>query len=333
MVSIVPSAFRRWLAKGLESHDQTMVDIPRLCFSYSERMGGFSFKEEGPLNKRQLEKRDVIDLKKDGASFWDSNPCGGNWSNYNEFMVWIRRTEPYIYGVLDKYAWKGKRVVEVGCGQGTTLNHVAAFGAQVYGLDMSIASLQVSKAGSLELGIEKSVSIIRADAECLPFPDNSFDVAISVGVLHHTPNPDRGIREIHRVLNSNGKAIVMLYHSGNPKWWATRFFRGLSALLDGIFGQRQLLARQLRKGQSKNNPAGTALLELFGVPILKAFSNRQARRMFSSFRVVHVTNYSVGFARLVDIVRVLRFIRPILRTIDRHMRRFWGFYQVIEAEK
>jgi ubiquinone/menaquinone biosynthesis C-methylase UbiE len=51
-----------------------------------------------------------------------------------------------------------------------------------------------------------------ADAERLDFPDNSFDLVYSHGVLHHTPDTAAAVREIHRVLRPGGKAVVMLYH-------------------------------------------------------------------------------------------------------------------------
>lgn len=123
------------------------------------------------------------------------------------------------------------------------------------------------------MGHAKHVLLSRADAENLPFPNASFDMALSVGVLHHTPDTAKGICEIHRILKPGGVAIIMLYRSGNPKWWATAMLRSFSQLVDTVTGRSNVLLRWLRTRQQQNNPAGTALLELFGVPILKAFSN------------------------------------------------------------
>ena len=77
------------------------------------------------------------DPKQQGAAFWNGNPCGGSWRSYREFMAWIQRTEPYIYRVLDRHDGTGKRVLEVGCGQGSTLNYLPGLGANVCGVDMS----------------------------------------------------------------------------------------------------------------------------------------------------------------------------------------------------
>lgn len=271
-------------------------------------------------------------LKKAGQSFWDANPCGGNWTSYCEFMEWIRKTEPYFFEILDRHDWRGKQVIEVGCGQGTTFNYLPHLGAAVAGVDMSFQSLQQARAGARELGFEP-VRITLADAERLPFMSNYFDAVISAGVLHHTPGTAAGVKEIHRVLKPGGLAIVMLYRSGNPKWWATRTLRGISRGMDWVGGKPYVLAEQLRARQRQGQGAGTALLELFGVPILKAFSNHQARRLFEQFSEVRISNHQPGFRRMADIVPALRLIESGLSWIDHRMKDSWGFYQVLEARK
>jgi SAM-dependent methyltransferase len=271
-------------------------------------------------------------LKQEGAAFWDANPCGGDWPSYAAFLDWIRVTEPYAYDVLDRWDWAGKEVLEVGCGQGTTLNDLPRRGATVTGIDMSLGSIRRSRAGAEELGQEGSVRLARADAERLPFSDASFDIALSIGVLHHTPDTAQGVREIFRVLRPGGAAIVMLYRSGNPKWWTTRTLRAISSMADVVARRRRSLARRIRRQQSEGAPQGTALLELFGVPTLKAFSNAQAREMFAQFDHVRITNHQPGFKRMADILPI-RQIAPALTWLDTRTREMWGFYQVIEARK
>jgi len=272
-------------------------------------------------------------IKSEGAEFWNANPCGGRWQNYHEFMTWIQRTEPYIFSILEKYEWQGRNILEVGCGQGTTLNYLPRFGATVFGVDMSMQSLLGARSGAAELGHQTQIRLAQADAEKLPFADSSYDIIISIGVLHHTMDTAGGVCEIHRILKPGGRAIVMLYRSGNPKWWMTCLLRGYSWLADRITGKKFLLATRLRQRQEMGSSKGTALLELFGVPILKAFSNRQSRRMFAGFSEVKITNYSPGFYRLVDILPPLHVFSSILKWLDRATRSMWGFYQVIEAEK
>ncbi len=272
-------------------------------------------------------------IKLEGAEFWNANPCGGQWKDYREFMTWVQKTEPYAFAVMDSYDWRGKKVLEVGCGQGTILNYLPSRGAETFGIDMSMQSMLGARAGAIELGHESKIALSQADAEKIPFASAKYDIVYSMGVLHHTADIMGAVQEIYRLLKLGGQAIVMLYRSGNPKWWMTSLLCGYSWLADKISGEKYTLANRLRTRQQAGNPSGTALLELFGVPILKAFSNSQSRKMFSNFSSIKITNYSLGFLRLVDIVSFLKVFAPLLEWLDRVAQNTWGFYQVIEAKK
>jgi ubiquinone/menaquinone biosynthesis C-methylase UbiE len=276
---------------------------------------------------------DLSQIKQRGARFWDSNPCGGFWTTYREFMDWIRQTEPYFFDILDSYDWRGQKVIEVGCGQGTTLNYLPQHEVEMTGLDMSFQSIQAAQAGALELDQLDMVQLLQADAEYLPFANEIFDAVISCGVLHHTSDTAGGIRNIHRILKPGGTAVVMLYHSGNPKWWATNLFRTYSRLVDYFFQRSGVLAESLRSHHQANSTSGTALLELYGVPILKAFSNKQTEEMFSGFSEIKISNHQPGFRRLVDVIPVLSRFSKVLAWLDQRTINKWGFYQVIEARK
>jgi len=272
-------------------------------------------------------------LKESGRRFWDTNPCGGRWRSYGEFVAWLRQTEPYVYDLLDGREWRGKRVLEVGCGQGAVLNHLAHLGAEPVGIDMSRVSASRALAGAAELHQAERVHAAVADAERLPFGDGTFDAVVSFGVLHHTPDARRAIAEIHRVLKSGGLTIVMLYRTGNPKWWATRTARSVARAADAVSGTRGTIANRIRAGHAVDDSRGTALLELFGVPTLQAFSNRRVRQMFDGFSAVQIRNCSPGFRRLADIAPVLRGIAPVLERLDRRFEHRFGFYQVAEATR
>ncbi len=271
--------------------------------------------------------------KMDGQRFWDSNPCGGSWGSYTDFLAWIQRTEPYAFQILGQHEWKGKRVLDVGCGQGTLVNTVSRYGATVFGVDMSRFSLRCAAAGANEMGFSDRIHLATADAETLPFPDRCFESVLCFGVLHHTPDTQAGVKELWRVLKPGGMAIVMLYRSGNPKWWATRLIRGFSSMMACIIGKNRTIVERIRGKHGINDMRGTALLELFGVPILKAFSNTQARKMFSMFSKVEITNHQPGFRRLADIVGGFGLIEKLLLRLDQRYRKMWGFYQVIQAIK
>lgn len=269
----------------------------------------------------------------DGKSFWDLNPCGGEWGSCKDFLSWVEDTEPYCFEIIRSYEWAGKKVLDVGCGQGTVVNYLPRLKATTFGLDMSRQSIVRAAAGAKELGFSERVHLCTADAESLPFPDCSFDIVLSFGVLHHTENTAGAVREIWRVLKPDGLALVMFYRTGNPKWWMTRLIRTVSSLVDRIVGEPYYIANRLRPKHEGGDVRGTALLELFGCPILKAFSNRQVRKMFGIFQRVFISNYQPGFRRLADIVPILRAVEPLLAKIDGRFTKVWGFYQVIQGRK
>ncbi len=271
--------------------------------------------------------------KVQGADFWSANPCGGQWPSYREFLDWYQRTEPYVYRILDRYDWQDQQVLEIGCGQGTVLNYLPGKGARVHGIDMSEGSIRQAMAGAIELGHAERITLNLADAEHLPFPDSSYGRIVSIGVLHHTPDTAASIRELYRVLAPGGAAIVMLYRSGNPKWWATALLRWVSRLVDRFAGERDVIVRRLRRGIEVGSSQGTALLELFGVPVLNAFSNAECRTMFAQFAEIRISNHQPGFERLCDIFGWLKPFRRLLAMVDRHAQSVWDFYQVIEARK
>jgi SAM-dependent methyltransferase len=273
----------------------------------------------------------TIEEKRAGRRFWDANPCGGEWTSYTAFADWITMTEPYAFTVLAAHDWASRRVLEVGCGQGVVLNHLARQHADAFGVDLSFASIARARAGAIELGHRVRVSL--SDAERLPFPNDSFDAVVSFGVLHHTPDTATAVREVRRVLRPGGLAIVMLYRTGNPKWWATRAIRAASAAVDRVTGGAARIATRLRAHRARNDARGTALVELFGVPTMQAFSNRQARRLFEGFSAVDIRNYQPGFRRLADMSPLFRPLAGLFGGIDRRTEAGWGFYQVIEARR
>lgn len=100
--------------------------------------------------------------------------------------------------------------LEVGCGMGTDTLFFEQKGFNVTGVDLTPAHLELA---------EKLFNLYNAtgifeegNAECLPFSNNTFGCAYSFGVLHHTPDTEKAIREIYRVLMPRGRAVIMLYN-------------------------------------------------------------------------------------------------------------------------
>jgi len=108
------------------------------------------------------------------------------------------------------------RVIDVGCGTGHRVMPLAQhFGVREYvGFDQSTASLAVARDLKQELGFH-GATLVEGDIFQLPYPDASFDVVISQGVLHHTSDPFRGFQELVRVCRPGGFVNIYLYNKWN----------------------------------------------------------------------------------------------------------------------
>ncbi len=121
---------------------------------------------------------------------------------------------PFILGRLAP----GERVLDLGCGAGTdTLVAAQMVGpdGHVTGIDMTPEMLSRARAASLEIGVA-NVEFVESEAERLPFPDGSFDVVISNGVIDLIPDKDAVFSELHRVLRPGGRIQIADVTIQNP---------------------------------------------------------------------------------------------------------------------
>ena len=104
----------------------------------------------------------------------------------------------------------GTRLLDVACGAGQLTLPAARKGIQVTGLDLAANLVLRARARAAEEGL--TIQVDEGDAENLPFESGSFDVGYSFGVLHHSPNPEKAIRELVRVVRPGGEVKIMLYN-------------------------------------------------------------------------------------------------------------------------
>ncbi|MBM3267064.1 MAG: class I SAM-dependent methyltransferase [Candidatus Sericytochromatia bacterium] len=120
------------------------------------------------------------------------------------------RVVPYLADWARFNAYRGKRVLEIGCGAGTDLAEFARHGADVTGVDITDAAVELAKRRLAVEGL--SGRVLKYPGNRLPFEAGSFDLVYSCGVLHHTPFMDDLLAEAHRVLVPGGQLRMMLYH-------------------------------------------------------------------------------------------------------------------------
>jgi SAM-dependent methyltransferase len=109
---------------------------------------------------------------------------------------------------FDRY--RGRRVLEVGCGAGTDLIRFARNGALVTGIDLSSSSIALATKNVALENLHASLAV--ADGESLPFRSGSFDLVYAHGVVQYTSNDRALVGECRRVLKAGGLAVFQVYN-------------------------------------------------------------------------------------------------------------------------
>lgn len=119
--------------------------------------------------------------------------------------------------------FKGKTVLDMGCGSGRWSYAMALLGARVVAVDFCDAAVEVTRDITRDL---PAVQVIQASLFHLPFNPGQFDVVVSWGVLHHTPDTAAAFRAIASLVRPGGMLYVMVYERRSPlKVAGTRLLR------------------------------------------------------------------------------------------------------------
>src|SRR3954463_4161409 len=129
---------------------------------------------------------------------------------------------------LDPRDLAGRRILDAGCGGGRYSRLAGRHGASVVGFDLSAAG---EKAPDPCAGCP-DVTIVQADLLALPLAEASFDVAFSIGVLHHSPDPRRAFAQVAATVKPGGRLAVWLYRKNTmPQEALNRALRALTTRL------------------------------------------------------------------------------------------------------
>lgn len=222
----------------------------------------------------------VMSALDDTREFWNANPCDAG-AALTDRAAFRYRKEKWLLPVLGEIAKRHKQVLELGCGQGTDAVTLCHAGAVYTGIDCSQASLASARHAATKAGVTSQFEL--GDCELLRFPNGSIECIYSMGVLHHTSDTEQAVAEVHRVLRRGGHAYVALYRRGSPKLIAAHALRGAQWIVDRLIGRKRSLLWLSRLAPA--GLLGTAVAECFGVPIMRSYSRRSMRTLFSSFTV------------------------------------------------
>jgi SAM-dependent methyltransferase len=209
--------------------------------------------------------------------------------------------EPDIPEIVGFERWGGRDVLEAGCGIGTDAVQFVRSGARYTGIDFSPTALDLAGRRP-EL---RDARLVQGSVVELPFPDDSFDLVYSNGVIHHLPQTSQAIAEFHRVLRPGGTAIVMVYHRASLNFYVSIMIvrrllasallvRGADELVSRVTGEpievlhghRELLSRHGTRYLTDPGLFLSHNTDGPGNPLSKVYTARNVRRAFARFAAV-----------------------------------------------
>jgi len=252
--------------------------------------------------------------------YWNSRPCNlrhspapvGSREYFDQVEARKYLVEPHIPAFADFPRWKGKRVLEIGCGLGTDTMNFARAGARVTAIDLSGRSLDLARQRAKVFGLEDRIEFVEADAEQLSstVTPTAYDLVYSFGVIHHTPHPARVLEEIATHFAGPETTLkVMVYYR-----WAWKVFAILLREAHGKFWR-------LDEAVARNSEAQT------GCPVTYTYTRASAGQLVegAGFRVEDMFVDHIFPYRVADYVQY-RYVKaipfrwlpaPAMRTLER----------------
>lgn len=188
--------------------------------------------------------------------------------SYEEKRNFRYSLQDYMHDAFGFADFSGQLVLDLGCGAGIDSAEFARNGAKVISTDMTQAATELARDLLKENGLPYLV--IQADAKALPFKDETFDCVYCFGVLHHIPDVETALAEIHRILKSDGRVMAMLYHRDSLLYaYSIIYWRGIKEGMLGTLTPEQLVSRYSERNE--------------GCPYTRAYTKDEATNLFSSW--------------------------------------------------
>ena len=262
--------------------------------------------------------------------YWNARPCNlrhslqpvGTKEYFDQVEARKYFVEPHIPGFAEFERWRGKKVLEIGCGIGTDTINFARHGAKVTTVDLSERSIELARKRAAVFGVDGQIQFYVGNAEELTqfVPVEAYDLIYSFGVIHHTPHPRKVLEQLKEYTRSGTAVKIMVYHRRSYKVaWI------LMAEGKGQFWKLPDLV-------AKNSEAQT------GCPVTYTYTRSEGRKLLelhgfhvTDVRVEHIFPYRVRDYVEYRYVKKLYF-RLLPQGLFRAFERQFGWHLLLTAQ-
>lgn len=263
---------------------------------------------------------------KEVQDYWDRRPCNirhssraiGTLEYFDDVEARKYRVEPHIPGFAQFDRWRGKKVLEIGCGIGTDSINFAKAGARLTVVDLSPESLELCKRRFEVYGLSANFYLANAEELSSVVPVEDYDLVYSFGVIHHTPDPERVLAEIQKYCGAATEVRIMLYAK-----WSWKVFGIILRQGKGAFWRADSLIRAHSEAQ-------------IGCPVTHYYSASAVRSLLQRYQIVglrkdHIFPYKIDKYVKYEYERTWYF-RWLPRRLFRALERWLGWHLLIVAK-
>jgi len=261
-------------------------------------------------------------------AYWDARPCNirhspseiGTRQYFDEVEARKYFVEPHIPRFAEFSRWRGKRILEIGCGIGTDTINFARAGARVTAVDISAESLNLARQRARVFGLEDRIDFYQANAEELSdsVPPQPYDLIYSFGVIRHTPHPARVMAQVRKhYVQPDSTVKIMVYHRYSWK------VLGI-ALTEGHGDFRNLDSVVARYSEAQT-----------GCPVTYTYSRQSVQEIFDGFQIRRIEVDHIFPYRIPDYVQY-RYVkewhfRYLPSAVFRWLEKHYGWHLCVTA--
>jgi 2-polyprenyl-3-methyl-5-hydroxy-6-metoxy-1,4-benzoquinol methylase len=274
-------------------------------------------------------------VKQATKAVWGTNPAG--WTHAKDKIIGTReffeqvvherftKEVSFLPELVQYQNWAGKKVLEIGCGAGYDAYMFCKNGAEYTGVDLAPENIERTRK-HLDL-YNYQATLLEADAEHLDLMLNSseqFDLIYSFGVLHHIPNIEQVLKNLHARLKPDGKIFIAVYNKNSLFYWLYLYcFRWL------YLGERK------KYSSFQERVARIEYTDSEELPYVKVYTEKIFRETIknANFNILNVWRRKLEKEDLPPFRFIWKIYKYIPQSFLDFLAKRWGWYLCLTAQK